>query len=210
MKQHMHPYLRVKRIFDFYCSLFLIIILSPLLLVIASAIKCSSCGTILYKSRRIGLHNKEFWCLKFRTMYKGSDFYLNHLMIQNDHWKEEWKTFQKIKNDPRITPVGRFLRKFSFDELPQLFNVIRGDMSLVGPRPLTKEEVVKFLNDKAPKILSVPPGITGLWQTSGRNLIPMNQRMKLEEKYVDMFSFKNDFILICKTIPAIIKAKGAY
>jgi undecaprenyl-phosphate galactose phosphotransferase len=124
--------------------------------------------------------------------------------------KQEWDTYYKLKNDPRIHAVGKFLRKTSLDELPQFFNVLKGDLSVVGPRPVTEEEVTKYFGDKAKKILSVRPGLTGIWQTSGRSLLTFDERLKLEESYIDQQSFLLDLQIIFKTIPAIIFPKGAF
>jgi len=151
-------------------------------------------------------------------MYKNADSLLHHLIEQNEDLKKEWQKFQKFKKDPRITPIGRLLRKTSLDELPQFINVLKGDLSIVGPRPLVligpKEEfhleIKRYLGNKTEKILSIRPGITGLWQISGRSMISVQERLAIEEEYIDKQSFFLDLVLILKTIPHIFFPKGAY
>jgi undecaprenyl-phosphate galactose phosphotransferase len=135
---------------------------------------------------------------------------LKSLLEENTDLKQEWETFFKLKNDPRVSAVGKFLRKISLDELPQFWNVLKGDLSVVGPRPVTEEEVQKYYGERAAKILSVRPGLTGIWQTSGRNLLIFEERTKLEESYVDQQSLTLDLRIIFKTIPMIFFAKGAF
>lgn len=135
---------------------------------------------------------------------------LKSLLEENADLKQEWETFFKLKNDPRVSAVGKFLRKTSLDELPQFWNVLKGDLSVVGPRPVTEEEVQKYYGERAAKILSVRPGLTGIWQTSGRNLLTFEERTKLEESYVDQQSLTLDLRIIFKTIPMIFFAKGAF
>jgi len=151
-------------------------------------------------------------------MYKKADSLLHKLLKQNNILKLEWEKFQKLKKDPRITPLGHFLRKTSLDELPQFINVLKGDLSVVGPRPFVligkKEdfhiEIKKYLGSKTEKILSMRPGITGIWQVSGRSEVSIDERLKMEEKYIDEQSFLLDLCLILKTIPIIFFPKGAY
>jgi undecaprenyl-phosphate galactose phosphotransferase len=143
-------------------------------------------------------------------MYPDAETRLHALLDKNPHLKLEWEYRHKLKNDPRITPVGVFLRKTSLDELPQFWNVLKGDLSVVGPRPAVHEEIVKHYGMKAAKILSIRPGITGIWQVSGRNDVPYPTRIKMDEKYVDHHSISLDIKLIFKTIPKMINTKGAY
>jgi undecaprenyl-phosphate galactose phosphotransferase len=135
---------------------------------------------------------------------------LKSLLEKNSALKQEWETFFKLKNDPRVSAIGKFLRKTSLDELPQFWNVLKGDLSVVGPRPVTQEEVEKYYGKRATKILSVRPGLTGIWQTSGRNLLTFEERTNLEESYVDRQSLGLDLRIIIKTIPMIFFAKGAF
>jgi undecaprenyl-phosphate galactose phosphotransferase len=124
--------------------------------------------------------------------------------------KQEWDTYYKLKDDPRVSGIGAILRKTSFDELPQFWNVLKGDLSVVGPRPVTEEEIQKYFGSKAEKILSVRPGLTGMWQTSGRSLLPFEERIQLEEKYIDEQSLVLDIVIVCKTIPMLFFNKGAF
>lgn len=199
-----------KRLFDTFFSFCLILLMLPIFLLISLAIKLTSQGPIFYKSLRVGKNGKSFGCFKFRTMYVDADLRLAEILRANPEMKEEWEIFWKLKSDPRVTAVGKILRKTSLDELPQFFNVILGDLSVVGPRPVTLEEIEKYYGDKASKILSLRPGITGIWQTSGRSLLSFEERVLLDERYVDNRSFLLDLKLIAKTIPALLFSKGAY
>jgi exopolysaccharide production protein ExoY len=199
-----------KRIFDLLFSLAIMVTGSPIFLLCAAAVKLSSPGPVLYAHSRVGKEGREFGCLKFRTMHYDADLKLQALLASNPVLMQEWKTFYKLKADPRITAVGRWLRKTSLDELPQLINVFKGDMSIVGPRPLTQDEVVHYLKEKAAKILSVRPGLTSLWIVRGRNSFTLNERIKLEEFYIDHRSFWLDLRLILQTAIRMIFPKGAY
>ena len=143
-------------------------------------------------------------------MYSDADQRLHDLLEKDPLLKREWIQYQKLKNDPRIFPLGHFLRKTSLDELPQLINVLLGDLSLIGPRPFYKDQVTKYLGNKAEKFLSVKPGITGLWQVSGRNLLTFEERLALDEHYIDNFCFMQDVLIFFKTFPALLSLKGAY
>jgi undecaprenyl-phosphate galactose phosphotransferase len=143
-------------------------------------------------------------------MYPDADKKLQEILQQNPKLQEEWNTYFKLKDDPRVTSIGKFLRKTSLDEFPQFWNVFRGDLSVVGPRPVTEEEIKKYFGEKASKILSVRPGLTGIWQTSGRSLITFEERVQLEESYIDKQSLGLDLVIICKTIPAMFFTKGAF
>ena len=200
----------LKRIFDICFSVGAMFFFFPLVLGIAIAIKLDSPGPLFYGSQRVGRGGRSFFCWKFRTMYADADTKLKDLLERHPELRQEWETFYKLKNDPRITPVGKFLRRTSLDELPQFWNVLKGDLSVVGPRPVTQEEIVKYFGIKAKKILSVRPGLTGIWQTSGRSLLTFEERIKLEESYIDQQSLVLDIRIICKTIPMLIFAKGAF
>lgn len=199
-----------KRFFDFLFSLFALAIASPILVIIAITIKFSSRGKLIYSHERIGRGGRPFRCYKFRTMYSDADKRLKDLLISNPHLKAEWEKNFKLKNDPRVTPIGTFLRKTSLDELPQFWNVIKGDLSVVGPRPVVREEIEKHFGENATKILSIRPGLTGLWQVSGRSDISYENRIALDMQYIDQQSLALDLILIAKTIPAMISSRGAY
>jgi undecaprenyl-phosphate galactose phosphotransferase len=199
----------MKRALDIVFSLGALLFFLPFGIVIGLLIKLSSKGPIFYSSMRVGKEGKPIYCWKFRTMVLDAEKKLQELLT-DPQIKAEWDTYYKIKNDPRIHAVGNFLRKTSLDEFPQFWNVLRGDLSVVGPRPVTEEEVQKYFGEKAAKILSVRPGLTGIWQTSGRSLLTFQERLELEEKYIDEQSLALDFQIICKTIPAMFFAKGAF
>ncbi len=199
-----------KRLFDIVFSLAVLILGSPIFLICALAVKLSSRGPTFYAHVRVGRQGKYFDCLKFRTMHFDADLELKKLLASNPLLMREWKAYYKLKTDPRITPIGRWLRKTSLDELPQFINVFKGDMSLVGPRPLTQDEVVHYLKDKASKILSVRPGLTTLWIVKGRNQFTLQERIELEEFYVDHRNFFLDLRLIIQTVIRMIFPKGAY
>lgn len=200
----------MKRTFDLLLGSFFLILFSPLLAGIALAIKMTSPGPIFYGSPRVGKRGKPITCWKFRTMCIDADKKLEAILKKNPTLKEEWETYFKLKDDPRVTRIGRWLRHTSFDELPQLWNVLGGDLSLVGPRPFLAREIQEAVGQRADKILSVRPGITGIWQTSGRNLLTFEQRIELDASYVDRQSLWLDLQLICKTLPTILFRRGAY
>jgi exopolysaccharide production protein ExoY len=199
-----------KRLFDLFFSICALALGSPVLFLIATFVRLSSPGPALYSCKRVGRGGKTIKCYKFRTMYSNAEEELKKLLQENSSLREEWDKYFKLKNDPRITPLGKFLRKTSLDELPQLWNVLKGDLSVVGPRPLTDYEVQNYLKEKALKILSVRPGLTGIWQTSGRNELSMDERIRLDEQYVDTRSLGKDIWLVLKTIPMLFFPKGAY
>lgn len=200
----------LKRAFDIFFSIGALGAIFPLFFVIAALIRLTSKGRIIYSHQRVGRGGKSFPCYKFRTMYQDADLRLCELLASDPKTKEEWESSFKLKNDPRITPFGRFLRKTSLDELPQFWNVIRGDLSVVGPRPVVSDELQKYFNEKAAIILSIRPGLTGLWQVSGRSNLSYEDRIYLDEEYVKNQSFLLDLKLIAKTLPAIVFSKGAY
>lgn len=199
-----------KRLFDILFSAAVLVLFSPLYLLIALAIRLSSRGPSIYAQERIGRGGASFLCYKFRTMYCDADERLEALLAENQELRAEWDETRKLKHDPRVTPLGRLLRKTSLDELPQFWNVLIGDLSTVGPRPVVYDEVAECFGTKAPKILSVRPGLTGIWQVSGRNNLPYAQRLLLDEKYVDTRTLLLDIKLIARTIPCMIVPEGAY
>ncbi len=199
-----------KRIFDITFSLVALIIGSPIFLSIALLVRFSSKGRIIYSHERVGKSGKAFRCYKFRTMYQDADQRLKEILAKNPDLKEEWEKQHKLKNDPRVTRIGAFLRKTSLDELPQFWNVLIGDLSVVGPRPVVKAEVQRFLGHRAPLILSVRPGLTGIWQVSGRSNTSYEERLAMDEEYIGKQSFLLDLKLIAKTIPAMLFSRGAY
>ena len=197
--------LMVKRIIDAVFSLILLIGLAPLFAIVALLIKFSSNGPILFRQERIGVNKRRFTIFKFRTMVPNADKMLPELEKQN----EASGPVFKIRKDPRISPIGKVLRRTSIDELPQLFNVLKGDMSLVGPRPLPVRDYEGFSEDWQRRRFSVLPGITCLWQVSGRSSIPFEQWMKLDLQYLDEWSLWLDMKILARTVSAVLKGSGA-
>lgn len=207
----------IKRLFDLLFSTVVIIVGSPVFLLLIILVKFTSRGPIFYKGLRMGQHGKLFYCWKFRTMVVNADAKLEQILNSDPALKQEWDTYFKLKKDPRLTPIGKFLRKSSFDELPQFWNVWKGDLSVVGPRPIAieyperaQEEIRKHFGDKTDKILSAKPGITCIWSTKGRNLLTFEERILLEEQYVDQQNLLLDLKIVLKTIPIILFPKGAF
>jgi exopolysaccharide biosynthesis polyprenyl glycosylphosphotransferase len=194
-----------KFAFDIIVSSVLLLLLSPLLAAVAIGVKLTSPGPVLYRQRRVGLRGRPFTMLKFRTMRRNADREVEQL--RDAHGVTD--VMFKMKNDPRVTRIGRWLRKFSIDELPQLFNVLRGDMSLVGPRPPLPEEVTRY-EDWHFDRLEVPPGITGLWQVSGRSDVAFDDAVRLDIFYIENWSLTYDLYILIKTIPVLILNRGAY
>ena len=195
----------LKRSFDLVGAVLLLIALSPVMAAAALGIKLSSRGPVLFRSSRPGIGGRPFTCFKFRTMVVGAEGLQEHLETRN----EVGGALFKIRADPRITPVGRFLRRWSLDELPQLFNVLRGDMSLVGPRPLPKRDYDR-LEDWHRKRYLVLPGMTGLWQVSGRSELDFDELVRLDFLYLERWSVFLDLAIILKTVPAVVRARGAW
>lgn len=182
-------------------------VLSPLFLIVALAIKLTSKGPVFYWQKRVGWDCKEFDFPKFRSMRTDSDEIREKLLAENQHGTSG-VTF-KMKNDPRVTSVGRFIRKYSIDELPQLWCVLTGEMSLVGPRPPLPSEVAKYTEEQKMRLMIVP-GLTGIWQVSGRSEIPFDEQFAMDMNYIMNYSLRLDVRILLKTIPAVLKSKGAY
>lgn len=199
-----------KRMFDIAFSFTALLALMPLFFLIALAIRFTSKGKSVYSHERVGRGGKPFRCYKFRTMFADADARLKDILDQCPEMRAEWEKSHKLKNDPRVTPVGAFLRKTSLDELPQFWNVLVGDLSIVGPRPVVKAEIKKFYGPSAARILSIRPGITGLWQVSGRSNTSYATRIQLDEEYIGKQSIWFDLKLILKTLPSMISRRGAY
>lgn len=198
----------IKRGFDVLASGGALLALSPILLIVAAVVKLDG-GPALFGHKRLGLNGKSFPCLKFRSMVPNGDEVLKRHLANNPAAKAEWDREMKLRDDPRVTRVGALLRKTSIDELPQLLNVLRGDMSLVGPRPIVVAETDRYENDIA-HYYRVRPGITGLWQVSGRNDVSYAQRVHMDSWYVRNWSLWHDIAIVCKTIPVVFKRTGAY
>lgn len=198
-------YRGIKRIMNLLCSFVGVIVLSPFFLIISLLIKVTSKGPVFFVHERVGLNGKKFKLIKFRTMVNNAEEMIASFSPEQ---KKEWEENYKLKDDPRITKIGKFLRRTSLDELPQLINILKGDMSIVGPRPVVDEEL-NWYGDKKDKLLSVKPGLTGWWAVNGRSNVPYPERCDLELYYVDHISFALDAIIILKTLGAIIKKDGA-
>jgi len=195
----------IKRTFDIVGALLLLILLSPLLAAIALAVRTDSRGPVLFRSIRPGIGGRPFACLKFRTMHEGAD----QLQDELEQHNEASGAIFKMREDPRVTRVGGLLRRWSLDELPQLFNVLRGEMSLVGPRPLPRRDY-ELLDDWHRKRYLVLPGMTGLWQVSGRSELDFDELVRLDFLYLERWSIFLDFTILLKTIPAVVRSRGAW
>ncbi|MFY9288192.1 MAG: undecaprenyl-phosphate galactose phosphotransferase WbaP [Alphaproteobacteria bacterium] len=198
----------IKRSFDIVLSLTALLVLSPILLLMAALVKLDG-GSAFYTHKRIGLNGKIFSCLKFRSMINRSDEVLKKYLETHPLAKAEWQRDHKLRKDPRVTSIGALLRRTSLDELPQIINVLKGDMSIVGPRPIVVAEAEKYNYDIA-FYYRVQPGITGLWQVSGRNDVSYADRVRMDSWYVRNWSLWNDIVIIFKTIPAVLWRDGAY
>ncbi len=199
-------YERVKRTLDVCLSLAALVLLSPMMLALALLVRLTSDGPAIYAQERIGRHGRRFRLLKFRSMRNDADKFPADELAKTLTWNG---AIFKGRGDPRVTPIGRFLRRTSLDELPQLVNVLRGEMSLVGPRPSVAAEVERF--GEAGRIrLAVRPGITGLWQISGRSDLPPDAQLRLDSEYVASRSLRLDLLILLKTLPAIVSGRGAY
>lgn len=198
----------VKRAFDFIAALAAIVAISPLLLIISAIVYLGDPGPVIYGQLRIGKNGKAFKMWKFRSMYKNADKMIDQL---TDEQRQQYITEFKIDNDPRITPVGNFLRRTSLDELPQLFNVLCNDMSLVGPRPLIESEIQTYYADMFDTLLSVKPGVTGYWQAYARNnaTYQSGQRQQMEMYYVNHASIMLDIRILFRTVVSVLRKDGA-
>ncbi len=201
----------VKRTGDIFFSLSVLTLGAPIFLALALMVKASSRGPIFYVQPRIGRDYKTFGCIKFRTMRKDSDKILKSLLASSPELKKEFAKDHKLKNDPRITRLGKFLRRSSLDELPQFFNVLRGQMSVVGPRPIVKAELSRY-GYNMNEVLAVRPGMTGLWQVSGRNNLSYRQRVRLDLRYSRTRNFAMDLKIVLKTVMVVLnpRDRGAY
>jgi Undecaprenyl-phosphate galactose phosphotransferase WbaP len=201
--------LGIKRFIDLVIVIIGGIILLPLLLLIALLVKISSPGPVLYGHKRLGKDGLHFTAYKFRSMVSDSGERLKALLESDKAIREEWELNHKLRNDPRVTGIGKILRRTSFDEFPQLINILRGEMSLVGPRPIVDEEVEKYGEDFN-RIFSVKPGLTGLWQVSGRSDTDYAERVSYDTYYLQSWSVWLDIWVLFKTVGVVLKGKGAY
>ena len=198
-----------KRMIDIALALIGIILLAPLLIICFALTRVSSSGPAIFRHRRVGFGGKLFECLKFRTMAVDAPERLRKLLDEDPVAAAEWAECQKLRNDPRITPIGAILRKSSLDELPQLFNVLKGDMSIVGPRPVTEEELSRY-GASAKAYAACRPGITGLWQVSGRSSTSYKTRVACDTYYARMWSLSLDVKIMIVTIPSVLFTDGAH
>jgi Undecaprenyl-phosphate galactose phosphotransferase WbaP len=199
----------IKRIFDIAVALLLLGFLAPICLIVSLMIKRSG-GPIFFAHQRVGRGGRVFKCFKFRTMVPDAAEVLEQMLALDPEAREEWLRTRKLKNDPRITRIGKFLRITSIDEVPQLINVVLGDMSLVGPRPVVPQELRQHYKGDASYYLQVRPGLTGLWQISGRNHTDYEKRAQLDSWYVCNWSLWGDIVILFRTIPVVIAGRGAY
>lgn len=209
MEQRLHSaWYRVKRTLDIALAALLFVPLLPVLALLAVLIRLDSSGPVFYIQRRLGRGGSTFRLFKFRTMHVGAHERLQEVLDSDPEARREYETYAKLTNDPRVTRVGRFLRKYSLDELPQLLNVLNGSMSLVGPRAYMPEELPK-MNGCSGIVTRVTPGITGLWQVSGRNTLSFDERVRLDTRYVQNWSFSLDLYLLARTVPTVLFGHGA-
>lgn len=201
----LESYKFVKRFFDIMLALAGMIVLSPVFLIIALAIKLESKGPVFFKHTRIGKDGKIIKIYKFRSMVDNAE---NLIKSFTPEQMKEYKENYKLSNDPRVTKVGKFIRKTSLDELPQLINILKGDLSIIGPRPVVAEELKRY-GSNIEKFLSVTPGLTGFWAANGRSCTSYEQRMQMELFYIDNLSLKLDVKVFLKTIEAVVKRRGA-
>ena len=199
----------IKRFLDIFIILFFLPILLPLFIILSFLTKVTSRGPVFYGHKRVGKNGKEFKCWKFRSMCIDADKKLEEILANNPQMREEWEKERKFQNDPRVTNFGKFLRKTSLDELPQIINILIGQMSFVGPRPVTEPELEKYGNYKD-YVLSVTPGLSGMWQTSGRSDTEYEERIALDSYYIQNWSIWLDIWILIKTIYVVIKGRGAY
>lgn len=198
----------VKRAFDVVGAAALIVFFAPLMVVTYIVVRLDG-GAGIYVHERVGKNGVRFQCYKFRSMVPNAERILKDILICNESKRREWEADHKLRNDPRITSIGRFLRAKSLDELPQLFNVLKGDMSLVGPRPITSEEVNRY-GRQISYYYKSRPGLTGAWQVSGRSHVSYDERVSLDVDYVQKWSFLNDLTILLKTVRVVLTGHGAH
>ena len=200
---------QTKRLFDVVVGLSLLLLMLPLFIIVVAMLKATDRGPVIYRHVRIGLRGRRFTCFKFRTMVVDAENELKALFDHDPGARAEWERSQKLINDPRVTRVGRFLRESSLDELPQLINVVRGEMSLVGPRPIVPSEMSRY-GDWLGSYVSARPGLTGTWQISGRSDCGYDKRVKLDAKYVSDWRFSTDLFVLVRTAGVVMERKGSY
>ncbi len=197
-----------KRIMDIVIASIALVVVFPLLLVVGILIRFQDGGQAVYAQKRYGRNGRTFKCYKLRSMVANADERLQEILATDPAARAEWEETQKFVNDPRITPLGHFIRKTSIDELPQLWNILRGDMSLVGPRPIVENEIAKY-GEFYRDYCAVRPGLTGLWQVEGRSNTTYDERVQLDAKYARTRTFTGDFMIMLRTVPAVLLSRGA-
>ena len=197
----------VSRMLDLVLASFLLVLTLPLMLFCTLAVRLSGPGPVIFSQKRIGQFGEEFSCLKFRTMVQNAELAMPAVLEASAAAGFEWSATQKLTNDPRVTPVGRFLRRYCLDELPQILNVLAGQMSIVGPRPIVAAEVVRY-GPYFHDYCSVRPGLTGLWQVSGKHLLPYQERVRLDAAYANSKSVRMDLVILCRTVPFVLAGKN--
>jgi exopolysaccharide production protein ExoY len=198
----------LKRLFDIVVATSSLILLSPLFLLIALMVLIIEGRPVIFRHQRLTVDAKHFGCLKFRSMVRDADDRLKLHLMENPRAASEWEKNRKLNRDPRITRLGAFLRTSSLDELPQLVNILRGEMSLVGPRPIVPDELTRY-GENARAYLSVRPGLTGLWQVSGRSACSFEERIQLDVHYAHNWSFSNDLMIVLRTFSVVMSRRGS-
>jgi exopolysaccharide production protein ExoY len=201
----------VKRLFDLASVVVILVLFWWAIIAVAIAVRLTTGSPVIYGHKRVGRNGREFKCYKFRSMVPNADQVLAHLLATDEAAREEWARDFKLKDDPRVTKVGRFIRKTSLDEFPQLWNVVVNEMSIVGPRPVVREELDQYYSGtfKA-HYLSVKPGLTGLWQVSGRSDMEYCERIQLDRNYVCSWGLFSDFLIVMRTVGVMFRRRGAY
>lgn len=199
-----------KRIFDIVTAIAIFVLFWWAIVGVACVLRMSTGRPVIFSHRRVGRDDEDFECYKFRSMVPDADAVLAHLLATDPEARAEWNRDFKLKDDPRITRFGRFIRRTSLDEFPQLWNVLRGDMSVVGPRPVVRAELDFYYTDARDHYLAVKPGLTGAWQISGRNDMAYSERVALDRAYVESWGLWSDFMIVMRTVSAIVARKGAY
>jgi exopolysaccharide production protein ExoY len=195
------------RALDVMIAGLLLLFVLPLMLLCALAVLLNGSGPVIFRQLRIGRGGREFTCFKFRTMIPSAEPALESILVDGSPFQEEWAAIYKLREDPRLTFVGRFMRRYSLDELPQLFNVLKGDMSVVGPRPIVAAEIYRY-GDRYADYCSVNPGITGLWQVSGRHALSYDERVRLDSEYARHKSVRLDLLILWKTVPVVLSGQN--
>jgi len=199
----------LKRVFDLISVVVILALFGWLMVIIAIAVRMTG-RKVIYGHTRVGRGGKPFQCLKFRSMVPNSQEVLRELLATDPDARAQWERDFKLKDDPRITRIGRFIRKTSLDELPQLLNVVKGEMSIVGPRPVIQAEFEQYYDGAREHYLSVPPGLTGLWQVSGRSDLDYAERVELDKRYVERSNVFYDFMIVMRTVKVMVARRGAY